>query len=190
MSKHNNSLYITSGILGGRKIRTPNSKATHPMGSREKLALMNRLEPYIEGARVLDLYAGSGALGFEALSRGADRVVFVEKTYAISDVIADNADSLGVEGDIIILDEKVKTFFERTPHPSPLIFDVVIADPPYDAFDPADLYEVENVLAEDGVFALSHPGDAPELPGVSLDSTKSYARANLSLYYKNTTTIK
>ena len=70
---------ITSGIFRGRNISTPGGK-THPMGERERLALFNMISEYLPKAAVLDAYAGSGALGIEAISRGADKVLFVDKS--------------------------------------------------------------------------------------------------------------
>ena len=71
------NLRITSGNYRGRKIATPGGK-THPMGERERLALFNMIGPFIPEAMVLDAFSGSGALGIEALSRGAKHVVFVD----------------------------------------------------------------------------------------------------------------
>ena len=69
-----NEVRITSGSYKGRRVATPGGK-THPMGNREKIALFNMVSEYLPGSRVLDAYAGSGALGIEALSRGAAEVV-------------------------------------------------------------------------------------------------------------------
>ena len=71
-------LRITSGTLRGQKILTPKLAVTHPMGSRERLAIMNSLSSHLEGKVVLDVFSGTGALGFEALSRGAKHVSFIE----------------------------------------------------------------------------------------------------------------
>ena len=83
-------LRILSGKYKGLKLLSPDLKTTHPMGSREKLALFNMLAPYLEGATVLDYFAGSGALGLEALSRGAKSVTFVETNPKARKVIREN----------------------------------------------------------------------------------------------------
>ena len=84
------NIKITSGKYRGRTIKSPNSKLTHPMGAREKLAMFNMISEYLSGAVVLDVYAGSGALGIEALSRGASYAMFVEKNPQIAQVIRRN----------------------------------------------------------------------------------------------------
>ena len=84
---------VTSGKYRGRRILTP-GLGTHPMGSREKLALFNMLTGKIEGATVLDAFAGSGALGIEALSRGAFKVIFVDNSKKATEVISKNLDTL------------------------------------------------------------------------------------------------
>ena len=81
------NIKITSGKYRGRTIKSPNSKLTHPMGAREKLAMFNMISEYLSGAVVLDVYAGSGALGIEALSRGASYAMFVEKNPRTAGII-------------------------------------------------------------------------------------------------------
>ena len=73
------NIKITSGKFRGRVIKSPNSRLTHPMGAREKLALFNMINDFLPGAQVLDAFAGSGALGIEAISRGAKSAAFIEK---------------------------------------------------------------------------------------------------------------
>lgn len=87
-------LRVISGRYRGTSLRSPLHASTHPMGAREKLALFNMVN--VEGARVLDAYAGSGALGIEALSRGAREVVFVEANRAVGKVLQENLDKIGV----------------------------------------------------------------------------------------------
>ena len=89
-------LRIISGKAKGRKIITPGG-ATHPMGDRERLALFNSLTDRIRGSRVLDLYAGSGALGLEAISRGAKLAVFVERNLDAAHCILKSVRDLGFE---------------------------------------------------------------------------------------------
>ncbi|MBR2709688.1 RsmD family RNA methyltransferase [Candidatus Saccharibacteria bacterium] len=88
-----NSIIITGGKYRGLSIMTPGG-ATHPMGIRERLALFNMLMPRLQGATVLDVYAGSGALGLEALSRGAASVIFVDNDKKATEVIKKNLHTL------------------------------------------------------------------------------------------------
>ena len=119
-------LRITSGTLRGQKILTPKLTVTHPMGSRERLAIMNSLSSHLEGKVVLDVFAGTGALGFEALSRGAKHVSFIENHREVAKLIRQNAENLGVSDQVRIFAKKAETltFDDR--------FDIVFADPPYD----------------------------------------------------------
>ncbi|MBR3414997.1 RsmD family RNA methyltransferase [Candidatus Saccharibacteria bacterium] len=92
-------LRILSGKYKGTKLKSPDLATTHPMGSREKLALFNMLSPYLEGATVLDYFAGSGALGLEALSRGAASVTFIENNPKALQTIRENCERCGAMGD-------------------------------------------------------------------------------------------
>ncbi|MBR3204787.1 RsmD family RNA methyltransferase [Candidatus Saccharibacteria bacterium] len=88
---------IISGIYKNHKLESPFSKETHPMGDREKIALFNMLESgfgSLEGTEVLDAYAGTGALGLEAISRGAKSVIFVEKSKKTAKILENNLKSL------------------------------------------------------------------------------------------------
>ena len=172
-----NTIKITSGKYRGRSIQTPGD-GTHPMGAREKLALFNMLAGYLPGAVVLDAYAGSGALGIEALSRGASRVDFVEKNQKAIRTIQDNLASLELLGISKVFKSDVKSYA------SPVKYNIILADPPYDDFRPEDVKPLARLLEDGGVFVLSHPAEAPEIEGLELAKTSKYAAAHLSLYYK------
>ena len=174
-----NYLRITSGIYRGRKILTPGG-ATHPMGERERIALFNMISGFIPGARVADLFSGSGALGIEALSRGAEEVVFVEKSPRAAKVIRENLEEIGDISGSKVLTENVYEYLEGLDEK----WDIVIADPPYDLFDRGRIRVLAGKIEDTGILVLSHPGEAPEMPGLQLDRTKSYAGANISIYLK------
>lgn len=166
---------ITSGKYRGRTLKTP-STGTHPMGAREKLALFNMLGEYLPGAAVLDVYAGSGALGIEALSRGALEVVFVEKTSKACQVIRENLRDLGISGEVVAGD--IKNFVTDQK------FDVILADPPYDKFVLIEVEGLGKFLNNGGILVLSHPHEAPMLEGFELIKTRHYAAARISVYAK------
>ncbi len=86
---------IISGIYGGRTIKAPDNSKTHPMGERVRNAMFNSLGSEVHGARVLDVFAGTGAIGFEALSRGAASVDFIERDRMACQVLRENYSSLG-----------------------------------------------------------------------------------------------
>ena len=167
---------ITSGNLRGRTIKSPRSNLTHPMGAREKLALFNMIAMELPGAMVLDAFAGSGALGIEALSRGAGGVVFVEKNTKVARIIAENLGSLGLEGEII--SSNARSFESKK------MFDIIIADPPYDNFNLNDIIYLTKYLKNGGVFVLSHPGATPVISGLELTKSHKYAGATLSIFKK------
>ena len=131
------NIKITSGKYRGRAIKSPNSKLTHPMGAREKLAMFNMISEYLSGAVVLDAYAGSGALGIEALSRGASYAMFVEKNPRTAGIIRKNLVELGLTGQASVSEWDTKNFLP------PRDFDVILVDPPYDNFD---VRGVENAI--------------------------------------------
>ena len=169
-----NVVKITSGTYRGRTITTPGD-GTHPMGERERLALFNALGS-LAGDRVLDAFAGSGVLGIEALSRGASSAAFIEKSPKACKIIRENLATLGVEGEVTVGD--VAKFTDETG------FDLILADPPYDNFVIEVIYRLADLLKINGTLVLSHPGEAPEILGLSLEKTRQYAGAHLSFYSK------
>lgn len=188
MPSSSSSLRIISGDLRGRLIASPHSSHTHPMGSREKLALFNMIGEYILGAKVLDAYAGSGALGIEALSRGAAEVVFVERSPQAAGIIRENLRKLlGAQvpnpaTEFQIFAESVQKFSERSEFQR--YFNLILADPPYDNFSPHDLNKLTSLLAANSRLVLSFPAriNPPEFPGLQLLSSRRYAAAGLAIY--------
>ena len=172
---------ITSGEYKGRKIATPGG-GTHPMGERERIALFNMIAKYLPGAFILDAFAGSGALGIEALSRGANFVLFIEKDYRASKMINDNLQDLGIDkAKVTVLKEDVYRVMENITDK----FTVVLADPPYDKYDEQRIKLLARAVADQGgILVLSHPGEPPALPGLELQKTHKYAAAHLSVYVK------
>lgn len=171
--KKTQTVKITSGEFARRTIATPGA-GTHPMGARERLALFNQISDFLPGAKVLDAFAGSGALGIEALSRGAEAVTFVEKSPVAAKVIKGNLATLGLEGVVFTGSVVNFTTDER--------FDIILVDPPYDNFRVDEILPLVKFLNTDGVLVLSHPGAAPELTGMTLRGSRGYAGARISVY--------
>src|SRR3954453_17823879 len=119
---------LISGAAGGRRLKVPAS-GVRPTGDRAREGLFNSLGSLLDldGARVLDLYAGSGALGLEALSRGAAEVVFVESGPRVLPVLRANVAAVGLPGGRVIAGSVPAVVAA----PPPRRFDVVLADPPY-----------------------------------------------------------
>ena len=166
---------ITSGKYRNRILKTP-EVGTHPMGAREKLALFNMVTDILPDALVLDAFAGSGALGIEALSRGANEVVFVEKSAKACKMIRENLQSLELTAEVLC--ENVVNFTTDRR------FDLIIADPPYDKFEPLEIEHLGQFMKNGGALVLSHPGEAPDFDGFESRTTRQYAAAHISVYIK------
>jgi 16S rRNA (guanine966-N2)-methyltransferase len=121
---------IVAGSAGGRRLKVPAS-GVRPTGDRAREGLFNSLGSLLDldGARVLDLYAGSGALGLEALSRGAAEVVFVEYSARVLPVLRANLAAVGLSGGRVVAGSVPAV----VAGPAPARFDLVLADPPYAA---------------------------------------------------------
>lgn len=128
---------VIAGVAGGRTLRTPPGSGTRPTSDRVREALFSALDARdaVHGARVLDLYAGSGALGLEAASRGASSVVLVESDRRAADVIARNVRDLDLPG-IRVVRATVAAALAPDPGPSDAA-DLVLVDPPYDVDEPS-----------------------------------------------------
>lgn len=179
---------ITGGELRSRKLVAPKSNATRPTQDRVREALFSILTSRGvfsgESPRVLDLYAGTGALGLEALSRGASHAVLVEKAKDALRAISENVKSLGLQDVVTVLPTTVERALGE---PSRLgaPFDLVFLDPPY-----ADLASALLVLgalvpflSADATVVLEHgSGDTPgEVSGLVLENTRVYGDTALSL---------
>ena len=149
------------------------------MGEREKIALFNMISSELVDARVLDAYAGSGALGIEALSRGAKSCDFIERSGEAVKTIKQNLLKLDVlPNNYAIYKQKVADF-----EPSEL-YDVIIADPPYDDFKVDEIEHLMQFLNKNGVLVLSHPDAINSINGLELLKTRQYARAHISIFTK------
>jgi 16S rRNA (guanine966-N2)-methyltransferase len=148
---------IGSGDLRGRRLHAPKGSDTRPTGARLKKSLFDVLAPSLEGANVLDLYAGAGALGLEALSRGASHAVFVERARKAADTVRRNIDELGLEGRAELMAMDVRLAVPNLGGRKP--FDVVFADPPY-ATDELDrllgALGTSELVADDGLVVVEH----------------------------------
>jgi 16S rRNA (guanine966-N2)-methyltransferase len=175
---------IVAGLAKGRRLVVP-ERGTRPTSDRAREALFNTLRAHldIDGATVLDLFAGTGAVGLEALSRGAGRVVFVERDRTAAALLQRNIDAVGLPGTRVhrravsaVLDE-----------PSNARFDLVFADPPYELPDD-QLGEILQALASgdwlapDGIVVVERSargGEPPWPPGIALVTHRRYGEGQL-----------
>jgi 16S rRNA (guanine966-N2)-methyltransferase len=159
---------IISGLAGGRRIHTPPGSGTRPTSDRIREALFSRLEhlDVIHHAKVLDLYAGSGALGLEAASRGAASVLLVESEWAAVGVIRKNIADLGLPA-VSIRAETVERALLDGPPSDDERCDLVLADPPYDVTeevlgDVLELLVTRHWLSEDAFLVVERSARSPE----------------------------
>jgi 16S rRNA (guanine(966)-N(2))-methyltransferase RsmD len=149
---------IIAGKYKGRKLKSP-SLETRPTSDRLRETLFNILTPCIEGARFLDLCAGTGAVGIEALSRGASHVTFVDQSRGMSALIKESCDTLKIDSDNIeLITADASDFLRGYANKSQQPYDIVFFDPPY-AMDYNVLKyvgEKKGVLTADGLLIVEH----------------------------------
>jgi 16S rRNA (guanine966-N2)-methyltransferase len=161
---------IISGLAGGRRIYTPPGIGTRPTSDRVREALFSRLEhlDVVSAAHVLDLYAGSGALGLEAASRGAASVLLVESDRAAADVVRRNIAELGLPGvSIGVRADAVERALLSGPASGQARCDLVLMDPPYDVTEEAlgdvlALLVTRSWLSDDALVVVERSARSPE----------------------------
>ena len=158
---------IIAGTLGGRALATPRGSDTRPTTDRVREAVFSRVEAIFElaGARVLDLYAGSGALGLEAVSRGAESVLLVEADRRTARVIEANVTDLGVAAAAQVRADRVERVLERGP--GEWVVDLVFLDPPYplgeqELTDVLGLLVSHRWLSPDALVVVERSARSPE----------------------------
>lgn len=173
---------IIAGDLGGRRISVP-PRGTRPTTDRVREALFSRLDhqDVLRDARVLDVFAGSGALGLEALSRGARAATFVEAAGSAARVLQGNVRELAVSARVRVVKEKALPFLTRSLEE----WDLVLLDPPYDipaAHLAAVLGALAPRLADDAVVVLEWSTRAPALEwpaGLAVERERDYGETRL-----------
>jgi 16S rRNA (guanine966-N2)-methyltransferase len=172
---------IIAGTHRGQRLYTPKGLDTRPTGDRVREAAFNLIGP-VDGATVLDLFAGSGAMGLEALSRGAERAVFVESDRAATRAIEQNLDKLRLRG-TVLLQDALKAL--QTEAQAGRRYDLVLVDPPYEMYSdlqPALARTLPRLLADDGLLVVETDARVqPELP-LELRTSRKYGRARLTLF--------
>ncbi len=164
---------IVAGEFGGRRLVPPKDARVRPTADRVREAWMSILADAIPGARVLDLYAGSGALGLEALSRGAGSVMFVELNPPSLRALEANIDTLAVADRATVHRGDALRFSQRL---APGAFDLALADPPYTRDDAARLVALFRRTPFARILSVEHAADL-RLDG---DSTRRYGDTALT----------
>lgn len=171
---------IIAGLYGGRNIQAPDTVATHPMSERVRNALFNIVGDEIKQACVLDAFAGSGALGLEALSRGATHATFVERDSRAVATLEDNIALFNLAGQTGVVQADVAAWVNGCKD----TFDIILIDPPYDDPQFSTAMELIKLLKPNGLMVLSYPGsgEVPTVNGVVVVDNRSYGTAALAFY--------
>jgi 16S rRNA (guanine966-N2)-methyltransferase len=171
---------IVAGSCRGAKIFAPKGLDTRPTSDRVREAAFNLVGP-VDGASVLDLYAGSGAMGLEALSRGAASAVFVESDRDACRTIERNLEKLSLRGAEVACRDVLRFLAAERRR-----FDLILVDPPYDVVESVAVRlatYLPAVLAESGVVVLESSSRLePELPPLALRTSRRYGSARVSLF--------
>lgn len=172
---------IIAGTLGGRKIDAPDRSTTHAMSERARNALFNSIGDEIEGARVLDAFAGSGSIGIEAVSRGANQAVFVERDRVACKIIAKNLVGLDINDRSQLICTTVNNWLDTA---SPELFDIIFADPPYTDTQFSTVMKLFGLLKPGALMVLSHPGkgEVPIQDGIVVVDNRSYGNLHLTFF--------
>jgi 16S rRNA (guanine966-N2)-methyltransferase len=174
---------IVAGSRKGHTIRAPKGLDTRPTSDRAREAAFNLIGP-VEGASVLDLFAGSGAMGLEALSRGAARAVFVEADPDAVRSIERNLDRLRLTGATVLRQDAVQALAADAQVGRR--YDLVLVDPPYGRYSSLQMAlsrYLPAVLAGDGLAVVETAArEEPELPPLAVRTSRRYGAARLTLF--------
>lgn len=172
------ALRICSGIYGSRRIESP--KGIRPTADRVKEALFSALGHTLHGKKVLDCYAGSGALGIEAISRGADSAVFIEQSRECCRIIQRNVENLGITSQTKIIHSDARAFVQNA---SSSKYDLILIDPPYNKGLASGLApHVYELVELGGVLVIEHTPD--EIIPLEPWKTKVYGGTKITFVKK------
>lgn len=177
---------IITGTAKGIQLKVP--QEARPIGDRAKSTIFSVIGPDIIGKRILDLYAGSGSLGLEALSRGAAHCTFVESSIHAVRIIRENTERSGLNERALIIHRKVFQFLNDQTE----TYDIVFADPPYNFYkDSSGRAEtiidlISQAIPEGGAIVLKHPSmiTFSQIPGLKLADQRVFGSNTVSLWVK------
>ena len=178
-------LRIIAGTHGGRTIDAPDNSRTHPMGERVRNALFNSLGTAVQGATVLDVFAGTGAIGLEAISRGAAHCTFVERDAIAQKILLKNIVSLQLNEQCSVKKSSISNWLRTKDDES---YDIIFADPPYHDLQLSTVSQIFRLLKPNGLMVLSHTGrgEGPNLAnGIVVVDNRSYGNAHLTSFRRS-----
>jgi len=175
---------VIGGLLKGRKLCYLKERNLRPTKNLVREAIFDSLRGWIEGKRVLDLFAGTGALGIEAISHGAEKVIFVESRRKSTEILRENLLNLAIVEKTEVLREQIEVSLKELKGKK---FDLILADPPYNYPDEGfsgflKFIRKENILEEDGIIVLEHSlkRGIPEIAGLCIYKNKKYGNTSVS----------
>ena len=174
------TLRIAGGQFRGRILKTPQTDTTRPTTEMVRQAVFNICQEWVPEARFLDVFAGSGAMGFEAISRGAAFATFIEKDAVAIGCIRENVEKLAIQSQVQIVAADAKQAVSKLTTPYELIY----IDPPYDK-DVPDILQLivdQQLLAPNGILFLEERYDSKKLlicPGLELKQSRRYGITHL-----------
>jgi 16S rRNA (guanine966-N2)-methyltransferase len=168
---------IIAGSRKGHRIEAPKGDSTRPTSDFVREAAFNLIGP-VDGARVIDLYAGSGAMGLEALSRGAESCVFVESDREACRTINANLDKLRLEARVLCQDVSRALLSDRN------AYDLVLMDPPYDEAPHQRIApQLARIVAADGLLVYeTAAATEPAIEGLTVRTSRKYGSKRLTLF--------
>lgn len=177
------NIRLIAGKHGGRVIEGSGTNRTHPMGERIRGSLFNIIGDEVEGAVVLDAFAGSGSLGLEAISRGAEHATFIERDRVAQNVIINNVKTLGVGAQTKLVKAPVASWANTSDE----LFDIIFADPPYHDLQLSTVGKLTKLLKPNGLMVLSYTGkgEVPTDLGVVVVDNRKYGDAVLAFYRRS-----
>lgn len=179
---------VIAGALKGRRLAVPRGSTTRPTADQVRTALMDTLTPALSTARVLDLFAGAGGVGLEAISRGADHATFVERDIRAVQALDANVRALGVEAQARVLRLEVARALPLLEREG-ACFDIVFLDPPYEGdLVGATLSVLGNgrLVRPGGLVIAQHPTKRPpasEVGGLQAFRTRRFGETTLTFFH-------
>lgn len=175
---------VITGIARGRKLVAPEGLDVRPTADKVKEGIFSAVQFELEGARVLDLFAGSGQMGIEALSRGAERAVFIDSSLRSIRCVNENLRNTGFERQSEVINRDSYDYIKLTSQ----TFDIIILDPPYRYNHIANILPFAAKKLRDGGIIICEyetEADEPAAPeGVRLRKTYRYGKINVSIFCK------
>lgn len=177
---------VIAGTLGGRAISMNDNLPVRPTSDKARGAVFSSLAPLIAGSNFLDIFAGTGAIGIEAISRGAHHVTAIELSPQVAMLIRDNLVALGIRNDVF--EVRVGSFRDVLPRLTAKAYDLIFADPPYGQGYPDEVLRLvlqHDLLKSAGIMVIEHfaKESVPLAHGkLRLFKTKNYGQTKMSFF--------